>query len=335
MSSSPPPRPWRQRLVRTRDVDEARAVFSSLYTDSTIEPDPGVPFACTLDAVSFDGVNVITGSWPGGARVSAPVIGDRYIFACSAEGAVDVEQAAERFAIVPGRQGLLLSAAGPGTCLHARAGQQGRTVTIERRALDAHFRNLTGAELRGPLQFKPGLDLDSGPGAAVFEIARTFRRETERDGASPLLLAALREALFTSLLVNTEHNASALLASPSRRPAPGCVRRAEEYIEAHAAEAIMLADIAAATGVPIRSLQAAFQANRQTTPMAQLRERRMALARQRLLAAAPGVTIASVVTTLHLGPAGRFSVLYKKRFGESPSETLARARRACGRVGAS
>jgi hypothetical protein len=57
------------------------------------------------------------------------------------------------------------------------------------------------------------------------------------------------------------------------------------------------------------------------------------MTRRRHLAAEPGTTVVTVVAALGFGAAGatgtgRFSVLYKKRLGESPSETLARAREA-------
>ncbi len=63
--------------------------------------------------------------------------------------------------------------------------------------------------------------------------------------------------------------------------------------------------------------------------MEALRQRRFERARLWLLAGEPGTTVAELVTGLSLGGAsGRFSVEYRKRFGERPSETLARARKS-------
>ncbi|MFT3772574.1 MAG: AraC family transcriptional regulator [Minicystis sp.] len=321
----PPSNPRTRRLVSTHDVDEARLAFGRLYAESTLDPLRGAPFRCTLDVGTLGGVNIVTGSWPGGAHTIVPLLGDRYVFSCSAGGVSNVDCMRERFTISSGRRGALFSP-GMGATIQIGPGFEGRTLTIERGELEAHFRALTGHELRGPMKFDTNLVIDAGPGAAIFEIAQTFRRESEQPGASPLLISALRDALFTSLLTNAPHSASALL-TPPQRVTPGCVRRAEEYIDAHAAEPRTLADIAAAAGVSVRSLQEAFKSYRGTTPMERLRGRRFELARQRLIAADTGTTVAGVVSTLGLGDAGRFSVLYKKRFGESPSETLARGRR--------
>jgi transcriptional regulator GlxA family with amidase domain len=135
--------------------------------------------------------------------------------------------------------------------------------------------------------------------------------------------------LLTALVTIPRHDGSHLLELPPPRIAPAIVRRAEEYIAAHAGEAIRLSDIVAAAGAPARSLQAAFRAARGVTPLGFLKLRRLELARQMLLGPQPGTTAARVAAAMGFRSAGRFSVEYRKHFHESPSETLAR-----GRVGA-
>nr|WP_253899766.1 helix-turn-helix domain-containing protein [Corallococcus carmarthensis] len=56
------------------------------------------------------------------------------------------------------------------------------------------------------------------------------------------------------------------------------------------------------------------------------RHRRFEIARQTLLAGAPGTTVAGVVASLGFASGGRFSVEYKTLFEESPSEPLAASR---------
>lgn len=174
------------------------------------------------------------------------------------------------------------------------------------------------------------LDFETGPGAALLGVAQLLRREVERPGASSYMVTALRDAFFTALLTGMKHSASHLLEPSPRRVAPACVRRAEEYIAAHAAEPITLASIAAAAGAPARSLRATFTAVRGVAPMEFLRRQRYELAHRRLLEAAPGTTVSSVVQALGLGDAGRFSVEYRKRFGQSPSKVLAAGRASAG-----
>ncbi|MFT3765735.1 MAG: AraC family transcriptional regulator [Minicystis sp.] len=328
ISSSPhvatvtaPEPPPRLRIVETADVDVARRAFSSLYASSTLEPGHG-PFECTLDVARSGAVNVVTGWWRSATLAIVRGGLDRYVITLPAAGSGAVEQAGERHEVMPGR-GAVLS---PGLAPSFGCSPEfvGYTITIQRGALEDHLAKLTDRAVRGPIRFDVPLDVEDRKGATFLGVLELFRREVERPGVSPLAIAALRDALFTSLLTGVRHSASALLEPRPARLAPWCVRRAEEYIEAHAAEPITMTDVAAAIGVPARSLRAAFASSRGVSPMAVLRQRRFELARARLASASPGTTVASVAATLGFRSAGRFSVAYRARFGESPSETLAR-----------
>ncbi|TKD12358.1 AraC family transcriptional regulator [Polyangium fumosum] len=319
----------RAELVRTRDVGEAREVFSRVYAGATLEPMRDAPFACALEVVSFGATRVVKGDWTGGGQASLPDLGEHYVLSLSAGGVSAGDHAGEPFRVVPGRRGALFSP-GRSCVLDVDAEFHGRTLVIDRGALDAHFTTLTGNALRGPICFEVSLDLEDGPGRTVHEVAELFRREIEQPWASPMLLTTLRGALFTSLLVHTRHNQSALLDAPLPRVAPACVRKAEEYMAAHAAEPITLADVVAAAGAPERSLRAAFVACRGMPPMDFLRRRRFELARGHLAEPSADTSVAGVVAALGLGHPGRFSIEYKVRFGESPSETLSAGRAAAG-----
>ncbi|WP_170319729.1 helix-turn-helix domain-containing protein [Polyangium spumosum] len=313
----------------TSDVGEAREVFSHVYAEATLEPKRDQTFGCALGFVSFGATRVVMGDWAGGGQASLPDSGEHYILCLSDEGESAGDHAGEPFHVAPGRRGALFSP-GRSCFIDVTAAFHGRTLVIDRGALDAHFAALTGAALRGPICFDVALDLEDGPGSTVHEVAQLFRRQIEQPWASPMVLGALRGALFTSLLVHTRHNHSAILDAPQPRVAPDCVRRAEEFMAAHAAEPITLADIVAAAGAPERSLRAAFVACRGMPPMDFLRRRRFELARRHLAEPSASTSVASVMAALGLGHPGRFSVEYKRRFGESPSATLSAGRAAAG-----
>lgn len=321
--------PRHVHLASTHDVDEACAMMSKLYASATLEPLGRETFGCELHAVVCGPVQVVKAEWPGGGRMLASAILDRYILSSSDRNSSGGHQSGEPFSIVPGRRGAMFSPGQHGA-VQADAGFQGRSVTIERGALETHFRALTGRDLPGPLVFDVALSFEDGPGIALRNIVSLFRHEVQRPGASPLWLVGLRDALFTSILANARHTASYLLDTPPPRVAQGCVRRAEEFITAHAAEPITVADIVAASGVPERSLRAAFQSSRGVSPMELLRHKRLEIARTRLTEPEPGTTVAGVVTALGLGNPGRFSADYKKRFGVTPSQTLAAGLAAVG-----
>jgi AraC-like DNA-binding protein len=107
------------------------------------------------------------------------------------------------------------------------------------------------------------------------------------------------------------------------------VRRARAHIEEHLRDPITAAELAHAAGSSVRSLQIAFRRELGQTPLEHVREARLVAARAELLSApqAEGGALPTVAAVSHrwgfLNP-GRFSSLYRRRFGEYPSDTLRR-----------
>lgn len=118
------------------------------------------------------------------------------------------------------------------------------------------------------------------------------------------------------------------LVQPLReeRPAdePAALRRAVEYIEAHAGEDVTLDEIARAARVGPRALQLAFNRHRGGSPMAYLRQVRLARAHRDLETADPtrGDTVAAIAATWGFANPGRFATMYRAAYGISPSRTL-------------
>jgi AraC-like DNA-binding protein len=107
------------------------------------------------------------------------------------------------------------------------------------------------------------------------------------------------------------------------------VRRAESFMAAHLAQELAVGEIAQAAGTTARTLERAFRRERNVTAVARLRELRLARARTLLQAPADdGRRVTDVAAAVGLVHAGRFAADYRRRFGETPSETL---RTASGR----
>ena len=127
------------------------------------------------------------------------------------------------------------------------------------------------------------------------------------------LVAALSETLVAS--GGAEH-ASRLTAERTRY--------VEEWIEAHLHEAITLGRLCEVAGVGGRCLQKAFLDRRGSSPMQFVTERRLAAARALLSSCEPGREVTSIATACGFTHMGRFSTIYRLRFGESPSTTVRR-----------
>jgi transcriptional regulator GlxA family with amidase domain len=102
------------------------------------------------------------------------------------------------------------------------------------------------------------------------------------------------------------------------------VRRAVDFIEANLEAPIVLADIVAASGIAGRTLTEHFRRFRGTTPMRYLRRARFEKVRAALQRAGPEESVTSIAMRCGFGHMGRFSVEYRRTFGEMPSQTLRR-----------
>lgn len=107
----------------------------------------------------------------------------------------------------------------------------------------------------------------------------------------------------------------------------GMVRIAQQaraYMNDNLAEVHTVADVARAQGISLRSLQLACREILDMTPNELLNGVRLEKARRALLSDENTVSVADVAFALGANHLGRFAQRYRERFGETPSETLAR-----------
>jgi transcriptional regulator GlxA family with amidase domain len=192
------------------------------------------------------------------------------------------------------------------------------------------LRHALDRDLRRPLEFSPVLDWTSG-------LAASFKRQIDTvmaefwspDGVAdnPVALAATTDLLVTLLLRATTHSYTDQLDTGASCAVPAYVKRAEEFMRAHGAEPIRMAEIAVAAGCSVRSLNGVFQRFRGTTPLAALHAIRLDRVRDVLLAGAGGASASAVARHHGFTNMARFAAAYRRRFNEAPSETARRAAR--------
>jgi AraC-like DNA-binding protein len=113
-------------------------------------------------------------------------------------------------------------------------------------------------------------------------------------------------------------------ASTSAPVLPRAVRRAIDVMHAAADRDIGLSELAVAAGISGRALQRQFRSFLGKTPVEALQDIRFERARRQLLKGAPGLKVMDVAARCGLTHFGRFSVEYRRRYGETPSQTLKR-----------
>ncbi|MFC4945130.1 AraC family transcriptional regulator [Pseudonocardia sp. GCM10023141] len=202
-------------------------------------------------------------------------------------------------------------------------------IRIEQEALARHLTRLMGGSLSRPIVFEPEMDLTTDAamrwnGAIQLLHAEAFYPDSlvqHGQGIGPL-----EELLMSTLLLLQPSNYQTQLLLPAEQAGRRVVREALDYIEAHLSQRITMNDIAKSVHMSVRAVQQGFRDELGTSPMLYLRDRRLERAREDLTDAVPsdGVTVTSVAERWGFTHLSSFSVLYRKRWDESPSETLRR-----------
>ena len=196
-------------------------------------------------------------------------------------------------------------------------------------AVSSQLAALLGEPPDKPVSFAAGMDLTRGYGRSLALHILSVVLDLERSGSvlwnSPAA-SAFEQFITTALLLSHPHNYSEALQRLDRPMAPRDVKRAIDYMHSHLDEPITLADIAAASRVPGRTLFKHFKDWQGVSPMRHLRSARLTRVRQELLRADQDENVTAIAMRLGFAHMGRFSVEYRRRFGESPSQTLGKPR---------
>ena len=190
---------------------------------------------------------------------------------------------------------------------------------------------LLGEAPRAPVDFAPALDLSTGYGQSLARYLLMAAIDLDQPGSvllNPTTMRMFEQLIMTGLLLSHRHNYSDALARRERPIAPRDVKRAIDYLQAHIDAPVTLADLVKAAGVPGRTLLKHFRDTKGISPMRYLRNARFLEVRQALAAAQPGESVTAIAMACGFAHMGRFSVEYRLRFGESPSETLRQGRSA-------
>ncbi len=105
---------------------------------------------------------------------------------------------------------------------------------------------------------------------------------------------------------------------------PRGVRRALDLMQSAAQRDVGIAELAAAAGLSGRALQRQFRTFLGKTPLEALHDIRFESARRQLLHGATGMKVMDVALRCGFPHFGRFSIEYRRRYGETPSQTLKR-----------
>jgi AraC-like DNA-binding protein len=163
-----------------------------------------------------------------------------------------------------------------------------------------------------PRALRAGIVVDIGD---VRGLVGALDEEMHTAGAGrDFAVAALAEALLVRVL---RRGGERVVNGPSSRPRDARIRRALDYVEAHASEAIEVNDLARAAGMSRFHFSRVFRDETGSSPYAYLVDRRLDRVACRLRAGDTSVTAAALDAGFR--DLGRFARAFKARFGTTAS----------------
>jgi AraC family ethanolamine operon transcriptional activator len=140
--------------------------------------------------------------------------------------------------------------------------------------------------------------------------------------AEPHTVALLEEKILEGVFLNAHLSPSDV----SERSRYSLARQAYRYLRDRADEVPTIREVCAVTGASYSTLERGFRETYGLGPKALMTAMRLSGARRTLLHPSPTTTVTAVALRWGFLEFGRFSVQYRQRYGEAPSETLRRAR---------
>jgi len=226
-------------------------------------------------------------------------------------------------------RGVLSDPSRTGQLVRSETGCGRLNVILTESAVRRQLGALLGMPLSRSPDFEPAIDVAQGYGRNFAGYLHLAIDDFERDSAmlsSPITMQQFEQMVFTNLLLSHPHSYSQSLRRLAKLVASGDVKRAIDYMEAKLTSPIGLPDITASAGVPGRTLLEHFKRYKGMSPIAYLRRARFAKVREALRSAEPEENVTRIAMGLGFSHMGRFSVEYRRRYGESPSETLRQRR---------
>ncbi|MGV0879089.1 AraC family transcriptional regulator [Martelella sp. FLE1502] len=316
-------------LVDTKSVDEARDAIGRIFCPHflTVHDRRAGGFHAVHNAVEQPGYSVNFVAYGAEVEIDPGELSDFFLLQLPVAGAAHVRCGTRVTEAEAGRRASLLSPTLASRMVW-RENCEKLIVLMRRRVVEDFFETLTHRAAT-PLEFEPTVDLTTPVGASVMSHARLLFEAAEGGAALPdSYRVMLRDGLLSLLLTGLENNRSEMLHAPAAAAGPLSVQKADEFIQSRAAGTIAMADIAAAAGLPLRTLQDAYRKARGHTLSDAVQKARLQKLRELLLKPGPGLSVADAVLASGFGHLGRAASAYRATYGESPSETLRRTRSA-------
>ena len=318
----------RYRLFESHDMDEARESVARVFCPhglTMLRPRTELD-ACHHSARLHRDVSLNYVQYGPGVQIDPGYLQDFFLLQIPLRGGADIRCGGQQVEATP----RIASLPSPTELLSMRWADDSPhlIVRIARAALLSRLEALLQAPVRQHLVFDLGVPLDNPALAPLVHFIDYLRLTLDAGNAlqgGGRLAEHAEEYLMSSLLMSAGHNHSRALAGDTQRHLlPRAVRKAQEFMAAHAEQPLSLADVCREAGCSARALQLAFRQHAGQGPMEFLRELRLDRVRTELQTASTQTGVRDVAQKYGFLHLGHFAAQYRARFGERPSDTRTR-----------
>lgn len=211
------------------------------------------------------------------------------------------------------------------------AGPSHRAIVIQvsREQLILRLARMLGRPPRDPLSFEPWKTFD-GPEHSVLQLVQFIIENLERESSvlarSRALTSSTEALLLDMLLVAWPNNYSSAIAALASAPLPKHLKAVVAAIEADPAQPWTIRRMSDLSEVSARTLCDNFSRFRGCTARQFLQSVRLARFRKDLLESRGGASVSVIARKWGFKHPGRLAGMYRKVYGEAPSDTLRRPR---------
>ncbi|MDR3466247.1 MAG: AraC family transcriptional regulator [Xanthobacteraceae bacterium] len=317
-------------MIQTRDPNEMRRVAISVFGAATFDTNRAEDFEAKVNYLQFGGIGI------GFSAYDASAADARASVAFPESDFARVHMALRGIARLSlNRTTNLIDPASLCVCSSGRSsevvyqpGYQQLFFRVGATALNDTLIAILGARPQRAIVFDPVIPADRDRSLMLRQLMLFIGQQLS---PSPLelpefLQREIQSVAAAAFLFCCTNNFSEVLDQRGPAAATYQVRLAEDYIESHWNEPITIEQLAALTQVSVRSLYLAFQRVRGYSPKAFVKMVRMRKAREKLLDPSTA-SVMSVALACGFQNLGHFASGYRMQFGETPSQTLASARR--------
>lgn len=315
-------------VVQTREPEEMRHALISTYGARHFETADSHAFAARANYAKFESIGIGFCAYGLGRTVVDFPEGDfaRIQFGLRGQSATTIDG---RRVLIDSEQACITSP-GRAAKITFEPDFEQIVVRIETSALRRALTSILGAQSKVVPDFDSELNLNHPLAANFRRLVLAFAQQLDECAAElPLiLLKQIEQSITLNFLYATRHSLNELLERREGNAALRHIQKVEEYIEAHWDQPMSVETLATVSNISVRALFRAFQETRGYSPKAFAKSVRLKKAREMLVDPAPDAAVTAVAFRCGFSNLGHFANDYRRMFGELPSFTIEKARKA-------